>query len=183
MSRHAWLILLLATSPAIAAAEPAPDRTACEVWQHELAFARSVQRHDAAAFAKFLDGDSVFDANTDKPVRGVDAIRRHWGAILAGQAVRLDWYPQRVVTTADRALAQSSGVYLFENAAANAKTRYAIGHFSTTWRRGPDQVWRVAFDDGDGGRPASAADVAAFRANRREACPLVTASTLPTIRH
>lgn len=185
MSRLLCLTLLLAVPP-VATAMPAvetPDRAACEVWQRELAFARSVQRHDAAAFAAFLTDDSVVDANTDKPVRGADAIRRHWDAILAGKTVRLDWYPQHVVASADGNLATSSGAYLFENRAANAPSRYAVGRFSTTWRRGPDRVWRVAFDGGDSGRPASTKDVTAFRKGRQRTCPQVTTTVLPTIRH
>jgi len=125
MSRSMGLILLLAALPAApaSAAMAAADRAACEVWQRELAFARSVQRHDAAAFAAFLADDSVFDANADTPVRGPQAIVRHWAAILAGKSVRLDWYPQHVVASADGTLATSSGPYLFENLGANAASR------------------------------------------------------------
>ncbi|MGN6707111.1 MAG: YybH family protein [Rhodanobacter sp.] len=185
MPRSMGLILLLAVlpgAPASAAMAPA-DRAACEVWQRELAFARSVQRHDAAAFAAFLAEDSVFDANADKPVRGPQAIVRHWAAILAGKAVRLDWYPQHVVASADGTLASSSGPYLFENRNATTAARYTIGHFSTTWRRAPDGAWRVAFDGGDSGRPASDKEAAAFRRSRQHACPRPVAVVLPTIRH
>ncbi|CAM5227496.1 nuclear transport factor 2 family protein [Rhodanobacter lindaniclasticus] len=185
MPRHACWVLLLAIVPCAAAlaAAPGPDRAACEVWQRELAFARSVQRHDAAAFAAFLADDSVFDANTDKPVRGPQAIVRHWATILAGKAVRLDWYPQHVVASADGTLANSSGPYLFENTAASAASRYTVGQFSTTWRRAADGAWRVAFDGGDSGRPASDKEAAAFRRGRRQACPRPAAAALPTIRH
>lgn len=185
MPRSMGLILLLTVlpgAPASAAMAPA-DRAACEVWQRELAFARSVQRHDAAAFAAFLAEDSVFDANADKPVRGPQAIVRHWAAILAGKAVRLDWYPQHVVASADGTLASSSGPYLFENRNATTAARYTIGHFSTTWRRAPDGAWRVAFDGGDSGRPASDKEAAAFRRGRQHACPRPVAVVLPTIRH
>ncbi len=185
MPRSMGLILLLAVLPAApaTAAVATADRAACEVWQRELAFARSVQRHDATAFAAFLADDSVFDANADRPVRGPQAIVRHWAAILAGKAVRLDWYPQHVVASADGTLATSSGPYLFENMGANAASRYAIGHFSTTWRRAADGAWRVAFDGGDSGRPAGDKDAAAFRRGRQRACPRPAAIVLPTIRH
>ena len=142
-----------------------------------------MQRHDAKAFTAFLDEDTVFDANTDKPVRGSEAILQHWAAILAGKQVRLDWYPQHVVTGADGTLAISSGPYLFDNVGAKPASRYAIGRFSTTWRRAADGSWRVAFDGGDSARPASEKDVAAFRQGRQPACPPNTATALPTIRH
>lgn len=184
MSRTPWLVLLLAVSAGAAATPaPGPNRAACEVWLREMAFAQSVQRHDAAAFATFLAGDAVFDANTGKPTHGAYAVRQHWAAIIAGKTMRLDWYPQHVVATADGALAYSSGVYLFENPAANAKPRYVTGHFATTWRRDSDDVWRVAFDGGDEGKPATDAEVKAFRAGRQNACPMVTVAELPTIRH
>jgi ketosteroid isomerase-like protein len=185
MSRSPWFVLVLAASAGTSAMTPAPaaDKAACEVWQRELAFARTVQQHDADAFASHLAPDAVFDANTGKPKYGAAAIRRHWAAIIAGKAVHLDWYPQHVVATSDGALAYSSGTYLFENAAPNAKPRYVIGKFATTWRRGSDGLWRVVFDGGDEGKPASQADVAAFHAGRQVRCPMVASARLPTIRH
>ena len=185
MSRSTWLVLLLAASSGTLAMTPAPaaSKAACEVWQRELAFAQSVQQHDAAAFASYLAADAVFDANTGKPKRGADTIRQHWAAIIAGKTVHLDWYPQQVVATSDGALAYSSGAYLYEDPAPNAKPRYVIGKFATTWRRGSDGVWRVAFDGGDEGKPASDADAAAFRAGRQTRCPMVAGAELPAIRH
>ena len=185
MPRSAWFALMLAASSSALATAPASasHKAACEVWQRELAFAQSVQRHDAAAFAGYLAADAVFDANTDKPKDGADTIQQHWAAIIAGKTVHLDWYPQQVVATSDGSLAYSSGAYLYEDPAPNAKPRYVIGRFATVWRRGNDRVWRVAFDGGDDGKPASDADAAAFRAGRQERCPGAAGAELPTIRH
>ncbi len=175
MSRIMGLILLLAWSGAMAAppsAKPHRNGAACAVWQRDLAFARSVQQHDAAAFASHVADDAVFDANTATPTRGISAIREHWAAIIAGESMQLSWYPQQVVTTADGTLAYSSGAYLIETRpAADNKPRQSIGHYATVWRRGRDGVWRVAFDGGDDARPATAAQIAAFRAGRRDVCP------------
>jgi ketosteroid isomerase-like protein len=155
------------------AATPSPgsDKAACEVWQRELSFAQSVERHDAIAFASHLQADAIFDANTAKPVRGRDAIRKNWATIIAGESVRLSWYPQHVVVTEDGRLAHSSGVYLFEDPAPNAKPRFTVGSFSTVWRRGSDGQWRVAFDGGDEGKPASDAEAVAFHTGRQMRCP------------
>lgn len=173
MSRISWFAILLACSPGAFAATPSPgsDKAACEVWQRELSFAQSVERHDAAAFANHLQADAIFDANTATPVRGRDVIRQHWTAIIAGKSVHLSWYPQHVVVADDGRLANSSGAYLFEDPAPNAKPHYTIGRFSTVWRRGSDGQWRVAFDGGDEGKPASDAEAAAFRAGRQMRCP------------
>lgn len=185
MSRSTWFVLMLAASSSTLAMAPAPvaHKAACEVWQRELAFAQSVQQHDAAAFASHLAPDAVFDANTGKPKHGADVIQKNWATIIAGKTVHLDWYPQQVVATSDGALAYSSGAYLFEIPAPGAKPRYVIGKFATTWRRGSDGTWRVAFDGGDEGKPASEADAAAFRAGRQIPCPMVASAELPTIRH
>lgn len=185
MSRSSWFALMLAASSSALAMTPAPaaHKAACEVWQRELAFAQSVQQHDAAAFARHLAPDAVFDANTGKPTHGAAVIGQHWAEIIAGKTVHLDWYPQHVVATSDGALAYSSGSYLFENPTPAARQRYVIGKFATTWRRGSDGEWRVVFDGGDEGKPASDADAAAFRAGRKMRCPMLASAELPTIRH
>lgn len=185
MSRSSWFATMLAASSGALAMAPVPaaHKAACEVWQRELAFARSVQQHDAAAFARHLAPDAVFDANTGKPTRGAAAIGQRWAAIIAGRTVHLDWYPQQVVATSDGTLAYSSGRYLFENPAPAAKQRYVIGTFATTWRRGSDGEWRVAFDGGDEGKPASRAEADAFRRSRPVSCPVDALAGLPTIRH
>jgi len=174
MSPTARLRLLLSIA-ACAASGVAQARTsdaaACQVWQRELSFAQSVQRHDAAGFAAHVAADAVFRANTATPVRGRAAIGRQWAPFIDGKARRLSWYPQQVVVAGGGNLAYSSGSYLYENRAPAAPQRYTIGHFATTWVRGSDRIWRVAFDGGDAGKPATAADVAGFRTGRRSDCP------------
>ena len=140
MPRRTGLLLLplsiACTSAAFAATPPpAAGKAACQVWQRELSFARSVQRHDAAAFAEHVMADAVFDANTPQPTRGLAAVRQHWAAFIAGRTQRVDWYPQQVVASGDGKLAYSSGAYLFENPAPGAKPRYVTGRFATVWRR------------------------------------------------
>jgi ketosteroid isomerase-like protein len=178
MSHKNWLILWLACSSSALASAPSldPGAATCSVWQRELSFAQSVQQHDAAAFAGHVMADAVFDANTMKPTRGRAAIQQHWATFIDGKTLRLDWYPQQVVASGDGTLAYSSGVYLFENPAPGAQPRYTIGKFATVWRRADDGVWRVAFDGGDAGQPASEAEVAAVRAGRQTACPATTAA-------
>lgn len=173
------VLLACAIAPAMAQAAT-PE---CAVWQRELSFAQSVQKHDAAAFAGHVMADAVFDANTPQPTRGRAAILQHWAPMIEGRTVRLDWYPQQVVVSGDGTLAYSSGAYLFENLAPGAKRRYTIGRFATTWRRAADGVWRAAFDGGDEGRPASAADADAFRPGRMTSCPRSDIAALPVIRH
>lgn len=173
MSRIACIALLLAGgSGAFAVAAPSDaSKAACAVWQRELSFARSVEQHDRKAFAEHVFTGAVFDANTDNPTRGLDAIARRWSPMIAGKVLRLSWYPRQVVVAGDPDLAYSSGTYLYEDLAPSAKQRFTLGEFATVWRRGHDGVWRVTFDGGSPGRPATDADAKAFHAGRRTVCP------------
>ncbi len=156
----AWLIgSAAATTPA------------CQVWQRERAFARSVREHNANAFRRFLADDSVFDANGAQPLRGPAAIMAAWAPMIAGRTLQLDWQPTHVVTSADGTLALSSGTYTLTTQGADGVARNVVGRFATTWRRGRDGVWRVQFDGGDAGRPADAAALAAFVRTRDAGCP------------
>lgn len=170
MSGRVWLPVLLGLSPLVAQAADATG-SACRVWQRDLSFARSVQQHDATTFAAHLGADAIFNADTARPTRGRAAITKSWGAFLSGRAIRIDWYPVQIVLSADGKLAYSSGRYLFEDRAPKANPRYTIGAYATVWRRGSDGVWRVAFDGGDDGKPASDADASAFLAGRQLKCP------------
>lgn len=174
MTRNTWFALLLLCTTASASAgapHPGRDNAACEVWRHELSFAQSVQRHDASAFAAHVAPAAVFDANSGRPTRGRRTILRQWAPIIAGKALRLDWYPRHVAVSGKSDLAFSSGPYLLQRLAPGAGPRYTIGTFGTVWRRGSNGVWHVVFDSGDAGRPASAADVATFQAGRQTRCP------------
>ena len=162
-------MILLAALLMTATATPSP---ACQVWQREQAFARSVREHDAAAFRTFLANDAVFDANTTHPVRGAAAIAAAWAPIVAGKELQLDWQPAHVVLSADGRLALSSGPYVLTTHGKDGQAHTTIGHFSTVWRRGRDGALRVQFDGGDEGRPADAEALAAFARGVDAECAL-----------
>lgn len=52
----------------------------CAVWKRELAFARTVEAHDGAAFAAFLHSGTVFDAGSAEADHG-----QGWHDGLAGR--------------------------------------------------------------------------------------------------
>ncbi|HEY0505007.1 MAG TPA: DUF4440 domain-containing protein [Lysobacter sp.] len=183
MTRRATVALLLAVAATpVAAQSPPPLPTArmsaveCEVWARELSFAQSVADHDATAFAAHLDTHAAFGASLAEPTRGRDAIARRWAGLIDGRRVKLSWYPTRTTVAASGSdgvadVAWSSGPSLFEDTDPKAPHRYRIGAFHSVWHRGGDGAWRVLFDDGVEPRPASEAEVAAFRAGRQAACP------------
>ena len=171
---------LFAMSVAAAAAKPpAPatppvarmDASECEVWARELSFARSLADHDAAAFAAHVEPGAAFSAESAQPLRGRMAIAARWSGLVAGKQLRLSWYPRRTTIGGVAGIASSSGPALYEDLRPGANPHFSIGGFHSVWHRGADGVWRILFDDGIEPKAASDAEVAAFRAGRREACP------------
>jgi len=163
------LLALLATATSVVHAQAA-ETSRCTVWQRELSFAASVEHHDEAAFAQHIDNEAVFAANTAHPQRGRAAVVQQWKPLIEGKSLRVRWYPAWVVQAGDPSIVLSSGPALLENLAPNANPRYTMIAFSTVWHRGTDGVWRVMFDGGDEGRPATAQDVANFDKGRRSQC-------------
>lgn len=159
-----------AQTPAQASPEPLSDAE-CEVWQRELSFARSVREQDAAAFAGHLHPQAAFNAGAARPLRGREAIVEAWTPIIRGETLRLSWYPTRVTIGGVGDVAWSSGPALFESLAPGASQRFSIGTFHSVWHRDGTGAWRVLFDEGAGRAPATAEQVAAFHAGRREDCP------------
>jgi len=154
-------------------ASPAPRLSAaeCEVWARELSFAQSVAEHDAAAFAAHLHPGAVFGAKSPRPDRGRDAIVASWAGIVAGERLKLSWYPAMIAIGGEGDIAYSSGPALYENPASDAEQRYSIGGFQSVWHKDADGVWRVLFDDGVRPEPATEAQAEAFRKGRQAICP------------
>ena len=167
--------VLAATGAAAAAATPPPapvlTDAECEVWARELSFARSVAEHDAEAFAEHLHPGAVFGSSRAQALRGRAQIAEAWSSIVQGEGVRLHWYPTRTAIGGEGDIAWSSGPSIFESDDPAAEHPVTLGGFHSVWHKGEDGTWRVLFDDGIPSRPATEADVAAFHAGRREACP------------
>jgi len=167
----AWSLALADVS----AAEPAGRLSAqeCAVWAQEKAFAGTVARKDASAFASFIAADAAFAAGTDAPVHGRAAIVADWADILTGAPVHLEWRPAYVTIGGDPNLALSSGPYAMDRPDDAGGRRWAIGSFTTIWRRSAaDAPWRVVLDTGSA--PTPVGSQAAARAHldaAPNACP------------
>ncbi|MEP7043966.1 MAG: DUF4440 domain-containing protein [Dokdonella sp.] len=163
-------------SPTAAATRaPAPSRMSaaeCEVWNRELSFAQSVEAHDAGAFAAHLHAATVFGAGSATPTRGRAAVTEDWKDIIEGKEIVLRWRPGFVAIGGEPNIALSSGPAWTEDLDPNAKTRYTISRFTSTWVKDSDGQWRVLFD-GSGAPPkaASAEDVQKLIAAQPATCP------------
>lgn len=143
----------------------------CEVWNRELSFSRSVEAHDANAFAVHVHDGAVFAAGTAAPQRGRATVLEEWRPIIEGKAFALRWHPGHVAIGADPDIALSSGPAWTEDLAPNAKQRWTISRFTSTWVRGKDGQWRVLFDGaGAPPKPATAAEVAKLVASLPASC-------------
>jgi ketosteroid isomerase-like protein len=155
------------------AAQPARMSAAeCVVWNRELGFARSVEAHDATAFASYLHAGAVFGAGTAAPVRGRAAIVDDWKEIIEGRKFALRWHPGFVSIGGDPHIALSSGPAWTEDPGAAAPQRYSISRFTSTWVKDSDGQWRVLFDGAGAPRKtASAEDIRKLVAAQSATCP------------
>ena len=138
----------LAQQP-IRKASPAMDAEECAVWQREMTFAKSVENHDAKSFATHLHPGAVFNAATNAPVRGRDAVIKEWEPLVEGKDIKLRWRPEFVSIGGDRNIAISRGPYVLEDARTDAKVRFRAGTFTSVWVKQPESgEWLVLFDGG-----------------------------------
>lgn len=183
MSRRRFAIAvpaLLCLPISLAQAGVALSPAECEVWTRELGFAAAVAAHDAAAFAEHVDPGAVFGAGRERQARGREAVVARWAGIVAGEDVTIEWHPERTTVGGVPGIAWSEGPSLVIEHPGTEAARYSLGRFHSVWRRGEDGVWRVLYDDGIDLGPATPAQVEAFRAGRREACPAQAADTAMT---
>ena len=83
----------------------------------------------------------------------------------------LQWYPDAVHVAADGRVALSRGPYWMQLTGEDGEVRRLAGRFISTWLRGEDGTWHVAFDGGGGNvpKPVDAAEAERLRAGR-EGC-------------
>jgi ketosteroid isomerase-like protein len=118
----------------------------CAVWRREQTFARSVENHDAGAFASHLHAGTVFNAGTADAARGRDSVLKEWADIVQGRAIALRWRPGIVQIGGEPGVAVSRGPYILERRHDGAPI-FRVGMYQTVWLRDArDGVWRVLFD-------------------------------------
>lgn len=155
-------------------AAPTPAMTApeCVVWNRERSFAASVEHHDAAAFADHVHAQAAFNAGSPEPAHGRAAVLDNWKEIIEGKDIKLRWSPGIVTIGGDGSMAISRGPSWLENLRPDAKSRWKIGEFISTWIRDTDGQWRVLFDAGTAPmHAATEEEVAKLVASLPKECP------------
>ena len=179
--RTAWALALAMTgavahadAPKVQAAPPPVRMSAaeCEVWNRERSFARTVEAHDAVAFASHLHAGAVFGAGSPAPIRGRAAVVDGWKEIIDGRKFALRWHPGYVSIGSDPDIAVSSGPAWTEDFDPAGRQRFSISRFTSTWVRGADGRWQVLFD-GAGAPPRAATpdEIRQLVAGLPAACP------------
>lgn len=132
----------------------------CAVWRREQSFARSVESHDARAFASHLHAGTVFNAGSADADRGRDAVVQSWADIVDGKTIALRWRPGVVQIGGEPTIAVSRGPYILQRM-RDGKPVFGVGLYQTVWvRDARDGVWRVLFD-GSASAPQAMDDRAA----------------------
>lgn len=174
-------LVALAQTPAPDAAPPPPSvmpvvapmsADECAVWEREKSFAASSAAHDSAAFAEHVQVGAVFINGNQAPTRGREGVLKDWAPIIEGKTIRLNWYPGFVAIGGDAHVAVSRGPYWIEDPSPEAKSRWRVGDFESTWVKDPDGQWRVLVDGGGPpSRPATEEEVNKLKAGLPARCP------------
>ena len=113
MERRAVLSAAALAVPAMtSSAQPAPDLDALqrEVWDTEVAFARTMVQRDLAAFERFLSPHTVWWSGPQGSVlRGKAAVVAAWKRFYEGVQAPFSWAPDEVVVIGDGTLAPPPG--------------------------------------------------------------------------
>ena len=135
-------ILCLAADVRAQVATPAPDAlspAAREVWNTEVAFARTMADRNHEGFVSFLSEEAIFIGQT--ALRGRTQVAAGWKRFYEGPQAPFSWGPDRVEVLDSGTLGLSSGPVF------NPEGK-RTGTFMSVWRKEADGKWRIIFDRG-----------------------------------
>jgi ketosteroid isomerase-like protein len=139
-----WLAATFGFAPLVGAGQKTmggrqPERVATA----ERAFAATMAKRDAKAFASHIAEEAIFMGASDAPrvLRGRAAIVEGWEQFFDGPTAPFSWEPDIVEVLDSGSLALTSGPVLDHEGKL-------IGRFNSIWRLERDGQWRVLFDRG-----------------------------------
>lgn len=115
----------------------------------EIAFSRSVENRDAAAFTALLDADTRFISSS--VLRGPDEVSAAWAGFFEEQGPQLKWRPWVVEVAATGDLAWSRGPYRMRGQNEQGEQLEAWGIYNSVWRKDAAGEWKILFDAGNPG--------------------------------
>jgi ketosteroid isomerase-like protein len=139
-----------AASKPVPSAPPANAELQRQVVATERAFADTMARRDATAFAGFIDPEAVFYSDRDV-LRGKAAVVTGWKATFEGSEAPFSWEPDSVEVLDSGTLAISTGP-------VRDPSGRVTGRFYSIWRRDDAGQWRIVFDKGGPPEPADRED-------------------------
>lgn len=149
MKRRAVLPAAALAIPAMTSSAQAPldlDALQREVWNTEVAFARTMAQRDLAAFERHLSPHTVWWSGPNKLLRGKAAVVEAWKRFYEGPQAPFSWEPDEVVVIGDGTLATSTGP-------VRAPDGKVVSRFRSVWRREPDGRWLIVLDRGEPAEP------------------------------
>lgn len=158
------LTILMACLAAGGASADLVDDVRCR----EIAFARSVENHDMAAFRTFIDRDARFVGNT--VMRGTDEVAAAWQAFFEEGGPSIRWRPQFVEVLEDGSLALTRGPYHYAGKDADGNAIEQWGTFNSIWRKDDDGAWHIVFDAGSPAASAPGDEVRALLDAEEDGC-------------
>lgn len=111
-----------------------------QVWDAELAFARTMADRNLSRFSEFVAEDAVFFAGTTA-LRGKSKVVEGWAQYFTEPDAPFSWEPDQVEVLESGSLAFSTGP-------VRDPTGKVIARFNSIWRLEASGQWRVVFDKG-----------------------------------
>jgi ketosteroid isomerase-like protein len=141
VSRWTGALIVVAAAVSLSSAQEIDlARRQQEVRARETAFAKSMADRDLGAFTSFISPEAVF-VGVGGTTRGPQEISAAWKRFFEGPDAPFSWRPETVEVLPSGTLGLSSGP-VFDPKGER------IGTYNSTWRRDPDGVWRIIFDNG-----------------------------------
>lgn len=140
--KHTILLILglVAIAGTASAQRGGKEDLSAQVRAAEIAFAKTMETRDQAAFASMLADEAVFFSNQGAQ-HGKAAVIAGWKNFFDGAKAPFSWEPDTVEVLASGTLALSSGP-------VRDPDGRQIATFNSIWRREADGRWKVVFDKG-----------------------------------
>lgn len=135
----------------------------------EIAFSRSAEDRDHAAFTALVHPDARFSGGAGV-LRGREAVAEGWLVFFSEEGPSIRWTPDSVEVLESGDLALSQGPYEVRMKDPEGNEILTGGRFMSVWQRQEDGRWLVVFDAGTPSAPVESSPVDAVGTSAARAC-------------